>query len=45
MPPRASAEASHKSVLQEQLLILGKLNDVGFEEWVKNLQLIAYTYD
>ena len=45
MPPRAPAEASFKSVLQEQLVVLGKLEELGFEEWAKNLQLVAYNYD
>ena len=40
MPPR-----EHKSDLQEQLQVLGKLEDIGYEGWVKNLQLIAYNYD
>ena len=45
MPPRAPAEASYKTQLQEQLLVLGKLEELGFEEWAKNLQLVAYHYD
>ena len=45
MPPRVQQAEASKTVLLEQLHILGKLEDVGFEEWAKNLQLIAYNYD